>query len=237
MPSFFIAVEPLAMDSARRMTLVRSARAVLLLVLPLLILAALPAAAPGFDGRSFGRSLVSADARQLTIAPSGLAYALYAADNGNRPIAYSFTTSELGARGTTALPANTWTHLAVTHSASTLRLFVNETQVVSRSVGTPLQASTLPLRIGGNAVWNEWFRGRIDEVRLYNRALAATEIQSDMTRPVTAAGASGRSARPRANSRLARRNLRRARRHASVRRERARRSLPLSRHAPGRRGR
>jgi glucose/arabinose dehydrogenase/PKD repeat protein len=169
---------------------------------------------------------------------NGLAYALYAADSGNRPIAYSFTTSELGARGTTALPANTWTHLAVTYSASTLRLFVNGTQVVTRSVGTPLQPSTLPLRIGGNAVWNEWFLGRIDEVRLYNRALAATEIQSDMTRPVTAAGAaSARSARPRANSRLARRNLRRARRHASVRRERARRSLPLARHAPGRRGR
>ena len=168
---------------------------------------------------------------------NGLAYGLYAADNGNRPIAYSFTTSELGARGPTALPANTWTHLAVTYSASTLRLFVNGTQVVTRSVGTPLQPSTLPLRLGGNAIWNEWFSGRIDEVRLYNRALAATEIQSDMTRPVATAGASARSARPRAKVRLAQRNLRRARRHASVRRERARRGLPLARHAPGRRGR
>ena len=40
------------------------------------------------------------------------------------------------------------------------------------------------LKIGGNAVWNEWFNGLIDEVRLYNRALTAAEIQADMTTPV-----------------------------------------------------
>jgi hypothetical protein len=36
------------------------------------------------------------------------------------------------------------------------------------------------LRIGGNGVWPEWFAGLIDEVRVYNRALSGTEIQSDM---------------------------------------------------------
>jgi hypothetical protein len=41
------------------------------------------------------------------------------------------------------------------------------------------------LRIGGNAVWNEWFAGRIDEVRVYNRALPAADIQADMNRPVS----------------------------------------------------
>ena len=30
----------------------------------------------------------------------------------------------------------------------------------------------------------EWFAGLIDEVRLYNSALTAAEIQTDMTRPV-----------------------------------------------------
>ena len=42
-----------------------------------------------------------------------------------------------------------------------------------------------PAPIGGNAVWNEWFAGRIDEVRVYNRALAAADVQADMDRPVT----------------------------------------------------
>jgi hypothetical protein len=40
------------------------------------------------------------------------------------------------------------------------------------------------LRIGGNSLWGEYFEGRIDEVRIYNRALAATEIQADMNRGV-----------------------------------------------------
>ena len=42
----------------------RSARAVHLLVLALLSLAALPAAAPGFDGRPFGLSPLSVDTRE-----------------------------------------------------------------------------------------------------------------------------------------------------------------------------
>ena len=41
-----------------------------------------------------------------------------------------------------------------------------------------------PLQIGGNRVWNEWLQGQIDDVRVYNRALSATELQSDMNTPV-----------------------------------------------------
>jgi hypothetical protein len=47
-----------------------------------------------------------------------------------------------------------------------------------------MASSTNPLRIGGNSVWAEWFRGTIDEVRVYNRALSAAEVATDMTRGV-----------------------------------------------------
>jgi len=40
--------------------------------------------------------------------------------------------------------------------------------------------------LGGNAIWGEWFKGTLDEVRIYNRALTAGEIQTDMTTPVGA---------------------------------------------------
>jgi hypothetical protein len=33
-------------------------------------------------------------------------------------------------------------------------------------------------------VWTEFFAGRIDEVRVYNRALSAAEIQADMSAAV-----------------------------------------------------
>ena len=31
---------------------------------------------------------------------------------------------------------------------------------------------------------DEWFAGLIDEVRVYNKALTAAEIQADMAKPV-----------------------------------------------------
>src|SRR5262249_27032619 len=45
--------------------------------------------------------------------------------------------------------------------------------------------STQPLRIGGDSIWGEYFNGKIDDIRIYNRALSATEVTSDMATPVT----------------------------------------------------
>ena len=70
-----------------------------------------------------------------------------------------------------------------THGAfdgAVMRLFVNGTQVASLSRGMTIAASTGPLRVGGNAAFGEYFAGLIDEVRVYNRALTAGEIQTDM---------------------------------------------------------
>ena len=64
-----------------------------------------------------------------------------------------------------------------------MRLYVNGVQVGSTAVSGSMAASTGALRIGGNAIWGEWFAGLIDEVRVYNRALSATEIQQDMQDP------------------------------------------------------
>ena len=47
-----------------------------------------------------------------------------------------------------------------------------------------MAVSARALRIGGNGVWGEYFSGRIDEVRVYNRALSPGEIQSDMSVPI-----------------------------------------------------
>ena len=55
----------------------------------------------------------------------------------------------------------------------------------TRALGGTLANSAGALRFGGNNVWAEWFAGRLDEIRVYNRALTQAEIQADMTRPVT----------------------------------------------------
>ena len=114
------------------------------------------------------------------LPPGDLAYALYAAAGG-APLGEIWTTSGyFGAAGTGAVPLNVWTHLAATLSGGSLRLYVNGSLVRTTAASGTVRTSNAPLRIGGNAVWNEWFSGQIDEVRVYNRGLTAAEIQTDM---------------------------------------------------------
>lgn len=109
-----------------------------------------------------------------------LSYALYAHDDAPQPAAYIGGTS---VSGSGALPLNTWTHLATTYDGGTFRLYVNGVQAGSGSAGT-ISPSNAALRIGGNNVWGEWFQGRLDEIRIYNRALTSGEIQTDMNTPI-----------------------------------------------------
>ena len=117
--------------------------------------------------------------------PGDLVYALYANTNTNQPSVHVHTTADINVRGTSQLQRGAWSHLAGTYDGTTLRLFVNGIAVASRTVSGPMQASGGTVKIGGNAIWGEWFKGLIDDVRIYNRALSATEIASDMATPVT----------------------------------------------------
>ena len=55
----------------------------------------------------------------------------------------------------------------------------------ARAVTGALATSSGALRFGGNGVWaGEFFSGRLDELRVYDRALTAAEVAADMTRPV-----------------------------------------------------
>jgi hypothetical protein len=114
----------------------------------------------------------------------GLAYGMYSNTDTNRPSAHVHTNTEFDTRGTAAAAVNTWTHIAATYDGATLRLYVNGTQVSTRTLSGNVVASTGVLRIGGNTVWSEYFQGSIDEVRLYRRVLTATEIQTDMTQSI-----------------------------------------------------
>jgi PKD repeat protein len=110
----------------------------------------------------------------------GLAYALSANSSANRPN----TTVNVGGtdRQLTAgsyLPANAWTHLAATYNGSTQRLYVNGALVGSRAQTGAITLSSGALRIGGNSVWGSYFKGYIDEVRVYNRELSQAEISDD----------------------------------------------------------
>ena len=59
--------------------------------------------------------------------------------------------------------------------------------MASRAQTGSIATSTNPLQIGGDSIYGQYFVGRIDEARVYNRALSAAEIQSDMNTPLVAA--------------------------------------------------
>lgn len=101
----------------------------------------------------------------------------------------SFFTSTTGMlrsiNGVAAVATNAWTHLAVTFDGTSMRIYVNGTLARTVLRAGPIRTSTGVLHIGGNEVWGgEFFNGLIDEVRIYNRALSASEIQADMLTPI-----------------------------------------------------
>jgi len=61
---------------------------------------------------------------------------------------------------------------------------VNGTQVATGAASGAIQSSTNPLWIGGNNPYGEYFQGLIDEARVHNRALTATDIQAAMNAPL-----------------------------------------------------
>jgi PKD repeat protein len=115
----------------------------------------------------------------------GESYSLYANSDSDQPTTGVFTGGAIRALNAgTAVPPNAWTHLAATYDGATQRLYINGVQVASRAQTGAIATSSSPLRIGGNSVWGEFFKGYIDEVRIYSRALGTAEIQADMNKAV-----------------------------------------------------
>jgi hypothetical protein len=84
------------------------------------------------------------------------------------------------------MPLNAWSHVVVTYEKAEgmLRIWVDGIPVDDRAVTGDITTSTGALYMGGNQFWGEYFNGRIDNVRLYNRALGIVEIQTNQATPV-----------------------------------------------------
>jgi VCBS repeat-containing protein len=115
----------------------------------------------------------------------GFAYVLLAGDASSLPAGYVRTTGDLNATGSSGLAVNVWTHMALTYDGTTLRLYVGGAQVGSRAVTGSMVVTNGALTIGGSNLGAGYFQGLIDDVRIYNRALTALEIQTDMATAVT----------------------------------------------------
>jgi len=79
--------------------------------------------------------------------------------------------------------ANTWYHVAVTHDASTTEFvaYVDNTQELTHSASISNNnkfANTIGVDAGGSAPRGGYFDGQIDDLRLYDKPLSATEVNN-----------------------------------------------------------
>jgi hypothetical protein len=84
-----------------------------------------------------------------------------------------------GARGATILAYDTWYHVALTHDGTYTRLYVNGQLDASESMTQNTVMNGAGLRIGLSPDfdgWHRYFKGLIDEVKIYNRALSSSEV-------------------------------------------------------------
>lgn len=78
-----------------------------------------------------------------------------------------------------------WQHLAMTYDGKTLRLYLAGKELAAKEVNKPRQPGQGALRIGGrpDGLATSFFRGELDEVRVYKRALSADDLKAHAESP------------------------------------------------------
>ena len=114
-------------------------------------------------------------------------------DRGPRTIGFKLTNSAGGTMfryGATTLQANTWYHITGVYDAATseLHVYLNgqlDDGTLLGTVTSTQRNSSANVNIGRRPTGNTFnTNGRIDDVRIYSRALTQAEIQADMNAPV-----------------------------------------------------
>jgi hypothetical protein len=80
------------------------------------------------------------------------------------------------------VPTNTWTHVASTYNGSTLSVWINGARAGSLEVTGRTCSNNLPLSVGAKnypaaGLLEAFWDGRLDDFRIYDRALSASEIR------------------------------------------------------------
>ena len=128
-------------------------------------------------------------------------------DSASRRLRALFLTKDVYvefATNTHHVPLNTWTHVAVTYDGKNGYAYIDGQQEMLYNSATtnPLLPGTDNLALGFREAGNQnYLNGRLDDVRIYNRALSATEIQTIYNRRYVGPVGFGRSTRAPAQTR------------------------------------
>ncbi|MFM9987618.1 LamG-like jellyroll fold domain-containing protein [Flavobacterium sp.] len=108
-------------------------------------------------------------------------HALFASPNNGQRISAGHNGTWDSVQDPTQIVANTWYHVALTYDAATttMKLYTNGILVSTNTTVDPFIGGNA-LRIGAFDNGGNLFGGKIDEVRIWNRALSQAEIQNNM---------------------------------------------------------
>ncbi|MES2005972.1 MAG: LamG-like jellyroll fold domain-containing protein [Bacteroidota bacterium] len=76
---------------------------------------------------------------------------------------------------------NKWHHLAATYDGYTMTIYIDGVLAGTKSFAGTITTNGNPLAIGGHTGLSEYFSGKVDEARIWNRALTPCEINNNLT--------------------------------------------------------
>ncbi|MDD5416249.1 MAG: MerR family DNA-binding transcriptional regulator [Candidatus Daviesbacteria bacterium] len=100
---------------------------------------------------------------------------------------YNTTPTQGSVTGTTTVTNGVWYHVVTTYDGSKIRIYVNGVEENSTDFSGSLRSSSTTTKIGaGGSYPGAWasylFNGKIDEPRIYTRALSADEVKAHYLR-------------------------------------------------------
>lgn len=104
---------------------------------------------------------------------------------GNQPVFQIGTSTGLktALMGST-IPYNQWTHVAVVYNGTQATFYVNGVAVSSPGLTGSIVARGNAMNMGADQSIHQFFKGGLDDVRLYNKALTQADVQADMNNPL-----------------------------------------------------
>ncbi|MBV9988516.1 MAG: HYR domain-containing protein [Chitinophagaceae bacterium] len=90
---------------------------------------------------------------------------------------------------------NQWHHLAATYDGFFMRIYIDGVLAGSQAKAGTITVNNNPLIIGGQTGYtDEYYQGKLDDIRIWNRALSGCEISSTMSCELTASSQTGLAA-------------------------------------------
>ena len=118
---------------------------------------------------------------RINSLPSNRAWLLLLGDQGEGAhhwLVNSSGISQLGSwsgnQAQPTLPTGVWKHLALTFDGTTLKAYLDGSMIAT--TGASFNLSGSPLTAASQHIGENFFHGALDELRIYNRALTASEV-------------------------------------------------------------